>query len=291
MILAAPTLVMLLALLVGQQPAHDRAYWTSIKSHNFEVPAGASAPALAGELSGLLGSTDPELRDDLAYSILNAWIVEKKVLGPADMRTLLSQWTANLKRSIGETGDNTVLLRSFSVLSLSMIAERNGTDPFLTPTEHAALLDTALAYLANERDLRGFDDRLGWIHSAAHTADLIKFLARSPDLAVAKQRAILDAFLNKMRDASVVFTFGEDERASRAISQLLIRSDFDLDGFKEWVTRMAAPLVPPVTAASLRSKQNRLNLLSKLGILLARQPTLPPLAAAARDTVIAAAKF
>ena len=38
----------------------------------------------------------------------------------------------------------------------------------------------ALAYLAAELDLRGIEPRVGWIHATAHTADLLKFLARNP---------------------------------------------------------------------------------------------------------------
>jgi hypothetical protein len=287
--------VLSLALLIAVPPAqaaHDRAYWQSIKAHDYAVPAGATAPALAAEVSGLLGSPDPELRDDLAYSILSAWIGQTKVLTPADIRPLITTWTTNLQQNVGASGDNSVLRRSFSALMLSTVALRDAAESFLTPEEHATLVDAALRYLAAERDLRGFDDQLGWIHSAAHTADLLRFLARSPRLTVPEQHAILDGIAAKMHDASVVFTFGEDERYARAVGQITIRADFDLDNFKRWVTRVAAPMAAGKTSvAALRSHQNATNLLSKLAVLLARQPTLPKPAEAARDAVLAAVKF
>lgn len=57
--------------------AHDREFWRSIVNHHYAVPEGQSVFPLLRELSGYLGSTDPEFRDGVAYSILAAWIVEK----------------------------------------------------------------------------------------------------------------------------------------------------------------------------------------------------------------------
>ena len=59
-------------------PGHDRSFWSGIAKNRFEVPAGESADALVLELSALLGSPDPQLRDDFAYSIAAAWIYRDK---------------------------------------------------------------------------------------------------------------------------------------------------------------------------------------------------------------------
>lgn len=290
---SALILAVILPAFAASAPAtHDRAYWRAIKAQKFDVPAGASAPDLAVELGALFGSPDPELRDELSYEILAAWILEKRVLSPKDLRPLMGAWIANLSEKIGETGHNSVLLRSFSALSLSTIAARDAAEPFLTAGEHAVLLDAALRYLESERDLRGFEDKVGWIHATAHTADLIKFLARSPHLTPAGQRRILDAITSRLGSASVVFACGEDERLARTIGSIIIRQDFDLDSFRAWVTSSAPkPMEGKQTVAGLRARQNSLNLLSKLAVLLTRQPTLPPAAEAARTAVLAAAKF
>src|SRR6476469_891387 len=66
--------VLLAGLATAQQQKHDREFWRGIAKHHYEVPSGESASALAGELSAMLASPDPELRDDLAYSILARWI-------------------------------------------------------------------------------------------------------------------------------------------------------------------------------------------------------------------------
>jgi hypothetical protein len=92
---------------------------------------------------------------------------------------------------IGSTGDESVLLRSFSALDLSMLAAHDLDKPFLEPAAFRELLAAALDYLAREKDVRGFVPGSGWHHSTAHTADLLKFLARSPRLTPEDQSRIL----------------------------------------------------------------------------------------------------
>ena len=52
--------------------AHDKTFWRGIAAQKFAMPAGESVSALVRELSGYLGSPDPELRDDISYTTLAA---------------------------------------------------------------------------------------------------------------------------------------------------------------------------------------------------------------------------
>lgn len=283
-------IVLILATPFQGAPAHDRAFWNAVAAEKFAVPAGNSAPALARELSARLADPDPAWRDEIAATVLTEWI-QKGTLTADELRPLMREWTANLRLGVGETNTNGVLRRSFSALMLAAVVARDNAAPFLTTEEFTTLNDAALAYLGAERDVRGFDDRLGWIHSAAHTADLLRAIGRSRCLPVAGQARLLDAIGRKLSDAPVVFNFGEDERFARATSMLLIRSDFALEGFLAWVKTISAPTTGAPTTANLRAAQNTKNMLAKLGVLLARQPTLPPAAATARDAVLAAVRF
>jgi len=68
-------LALIAALSLGSaQLTHGKSYWQAIAREKFELPAGEQAAPLADELIGNLGSPDPELRDDLAVSILTSWI-------------------------------------------------------------------------------------------------------------------------------------------------------------------------------------------------------------------------
>jgi hypothetical protein len=177
--LAACPMVHAQAAASALRPAHNRQYFRAIAAHHFSVPADASAFALAQELTPWLASPDPELRDTLAYTILDVWI-RHAPLPDAQLLPLLPPLQHNLTAAIGESGTDSVFKRSFSALTLASFAERDLQQPFLSPAQYRDLLASALAYLRDERDTRGFDPTKGWIHSTAHTADLLAALARNP---------------------------------------------------------------------------------------------------------------
>ena len=261
-----PLIYLLSATPTPAQPVHPTAYWRDIVREKFAVPEGTSAARLAPELLANLGSADSELRDDLSLSILTAWIYQKKLLGPDDLRPMARVLEANLRAGIGETGSDAVLRRSFSALTLSLIAARDNETPFLSPVEYRELLDAALAYFHDEKDTRGFDARTGWMHSAAHTSDLLKFLARNRLLTSADQARILSALTAKNRDAAAPFAQGEDERMARVAISIVRRADFDRDGFRAWLSTLqaAAKFPDPAAVEALRAQQNVRHLLTAL---------------------------
>jgi hypothetical protein len=277
------------ALAAGDPAGHDRSFWRAIAKDRFEVPAGESADALVVELSGLLGSPDPELRDDFAYSIPAAWIYRDRRVSEKVLHDLLKTWSANLQTGLGGTGSDTLFLRAFSVLDLSILAALDNQHPFLDDAEYAGLLSASLAYLAGEKDLRAFDPRQGWMHATAHTADLLKFLGRSPRLRPADQGRILEAVAAKLRGAGATFAYGENERLAAAVQSLVLRKDFDPAAFSRFLAAVAepaehlwdqGPLVDPVRFAAT---QNAKDLLRSLYVALARSPAAPE---AARSEIL-----
>jgi len=250
----------------AQGPVHDKPFWQAIARAKFEVPAGESAPRLAGELAGLLGSPDPELRDDLAATILTSWIYDKKFLNPDDLRPLVGGLRHNLRDRIETPDTDAALGRSFSALILSIVAARDNATPFMNEAEYSGLLESALTYFHDERDTRGYDAQRGWIHSAAHTADLLKFLARNPQLPQAAQARILTALLAKNREAGAAFSQGEDERMARVAISIVRRDDLDRGAFTAWLAAAqdTASFPKSPTVDLLRAHQNVRHLLSSL---------------------------
>jgi len=275
-----------------QGPTHDRAFWREIAAHDNALPASAQIEPLVHELSSYLASPDPELRDEFGYSILTAWIFEKKLVAPDLLRGLINEWTTNLRKDIGSTDTDAVFHRSFSALMLSVAVARDNAAPYLESPEVHALLTAATTYLHDERDIRGYDPQHGWMHSAAHTADLLKFLARSRFLAVTEQPFVLDAISAKLRDTPDVFTHGEDERFARAILSIVNRQDFDPTAFTTWLTRTTPARPKPALPepAVLNARQNTINLFAKLEVLLTLQDAPTPAATTARDALRAVLK-
>src|ERR1700681_4108175 len=83
---------------------HDREFWRATPKTRFVVPEGQAVYPLLHELSGYLGSKDPELRDDLAYTIIAVWIHRQKEISAGELNSLADEWRASLGVGIGEAG-------------------------------------------------------------------------------------------------------------------------------------------------------------------------------------------
>jgi hypothetical protein len=58
-----------------QESHHDHQFWREVVRARFTVTPQQPILPLTEELSGYLGSPDHELRDELAYTILDVWII------------------------------------------------------------------------------------------------------------------------------------------------------------------------------------------------------------------------
>ena len=271
---ALACLAMVLTLLLAQravaaeQPSHDRAYWLELRARQFEVPQSKPILPLALEATRLLGSTDPQLRDAVAYEALEMWIYRNPRLSPSELDTVREALSANARRGLGKTGGDDLYLRSFSVLVLSVVAAADLKQSFLDQSQFDALVDLALDALAQERDLRGYTDK-GWAHATAHCADLLKFLSRSPKLQAAQQARIVAGIAERLRSAGLVFVWGEDARLAAALTSVARRADADPAPFESWFGRLTqehqavwnSPLDPPKYVA-VRAQLNALSELS-----------------------------
>jgi hypothetical protein len=266
--------------------SHSVDFWRALVKADYTPPPGVTVDVLTPELSELLGSPDPELRDEIAYSTLTAWIYQKRLLEPDAIKPLQAAWVANLKVGVGSQGTDAVLRRSFSALMLSVVAARDNAAPFLDESSFRDLLSAALTYLEAEKDVRGYDAKKGWMHSAAHTADLLKFLARSRFLTAPDQGAILKAIAAKLTTTPSVFTHGEDERFARAILSVVNRPDVDFSGFESWVASSRPPRMESrPTTEQLAAAQNIKNLLAKLLVLVDETPQSATALARARSAI------
>jgi hypothetical protein len=215
----------------------DKTFWQGIIDDNGDIPNGRALPDLTQALDSYLGLPDGELRDEIAYRLLTQWIMAGKYT-PADLRRLMARWQDNLTAGIGETETDSVFLRSFSVLMLSVVVYHDNNHPFLTRNEVRQLLDKGLAYFAAEQDLRGYIIGKGWAHSSAHCADLLKFLARSRHVDGADLRRILEGIVGKLLAPIVhMYSYDEDERMALAAVDVCKRGLLTSDDWRAWLTR------------------------------------------------------
>src|SRR5262249_43914542 len=136
------------------QPVHDRAFWVSLHAAGFSLPPSESALPLALEAAALLGSTDPQLRDGIAYEAIETWVYRDQRLNPAELNELRATLAANARRGLGEAMADGLFLRSFSILALAVLAAEDLKRPFLDSQQFDGLVELAIEELGHERDLR-----------------------------------------------------------------------------------------------------------------------------------------
>jgi hypothetical protein len=271
-----------------------RSDWIALAKSGFVVPNGRTAADMLTEMNQLLGSNDPVLRDAVAFSAAERWILRDRRLSPPELRALLRLWITNLDDGLGGATDDRVFKRSFSALSLSLIAAADLSAPFLEPAEAQAFFDRMLDYFQRERDLRGFDPVHGWMHTVAHTSDALKFLARNPKLAAGSDARLLAAVRAKIDSHEAVFTWGENDRMALALQSALRRPDADAAALSAWTETWVAahkelwaggPQVDPRRFARV---ENAAQVMRSLCAALAMEAAPTPSGEAARTTLLAA---
>src|SRR5258707_4143774 len=133
----------------------DKEFWVSIVKNEYKIPEGHTLEALTQTLFSHLGSTDPELRDDIAYGIYANWL-KREMFTKDEVRMHADEILSNLDKGIGETKSDTIFLRTFSVLVLAEIVHNDNKKPLLEKEDIQYILEKGLSYLEAEKDPRGF---------------------------------------------------------------------------------------------------------------------------------------
>ncbi|SKC19711.1 Protein of unknown function [Lysinibacillus sp. AC-3] len=160
-----------------------------------------------------IGSLDSELRDNLIYGSFYELIREKNLLEHSLLTELLEECLNNLLcKGIEEGESDLVFTRTFTSLLIALILFRDNADDFLSQQKIADCKDKVLAYLAVEKDARGYVPEKGWAHSVAHMADAIDELVKNPKLDKAFYSQIVNALWNAILQENYAFIHNEDER-------------------------------------------------------------------------------
>jgi len=220
----------------------ESAFWDRVVAEGHKVPADRPLADLTAELTTMLGSADPYLRDGIAYPTLATWVSE----GVYDdlLQGLGDGMTAGLAVGIGEQGTDTVFRRSFSALVLTGCIERASalaSGRAGVPDETVLRWgDRVAGWLVRERDLRGFVPGKGWAHAVAHGADALGALADSAVMGRMELTVLLDVVADRLiAPTTARLVHGEDDRLAFATMKILRRDVVALDVLEPWVARLA----------------------------------------------------
>ncbi|MBI5353385.1 MAG: DUF2785 domain-containing protein [Chloroflexi bacterium] len=212
----------------------EKEFWTDIYNNKYEIPEGHALTELTHEIFSYLGSTDPELRDDIGYTVFANWLKQERYSAD-EIRGFIKELLANLEIGIGETESDSVFLRTFSILFLAEIIHNDNKKPFLDKTDITTVLKKALWYASSEKDPRGYVPIKGWAHALAHTADLMLVLGKNRNIEEKDLLKILNAISEKIvRSTNYIYIHGEDERLAGAVIAALRRDLIPIEKVITW---------------------------------------------------------
>ena len=219
----------------------DKDFWASITKSDYAIPDGHTLDNLTEILFSYLGSTDPELRDNIAYDVYSNWLEQDRYSREV-IRTHVDQLSSNLEKGIGESASDTVFLRAFSVLLLAEIVHNDNKKPLLEPAQTKTILEKGTWYLGAEKDPRGHIPIKGWAHALAHTADLMLVLARNRHIDAGDLWSILSTISNQIiHSIHHVYIHGEDERLANAVIEVMRRDVVSLNQLEAWAVTLSHP--------------------------------------------------
>jgi hypothetical protein len=215
-------------------------YWNQVQAAGFEVPSDRPLDDLTAELTIMLGSTRPEVRDGTAYPALATWI-DRGVYDDL-LAGLGDGMVAGLSVGLGEDGTDTVFRRSFSVLILGACIERDNEQHLLPGGKILEWGDRLATWFLAERDTRGYVPEKGWAHTIAHGADALGALGESPHIAGAEHAVLLDVIAERLLEqpADAPLAAGEPDRIAAAVMQILRRNTLGTDVLEPWIHRLGA---------------------------------------------------
>ena len=223
----------------GYCPSHVETldYWQGIKAQATSLDGNQYALSLAD----CLASPDPVLRDQIAYEVLTYWL-RKNMLSASTSMALTDKLLPWLTMNNDQAASDSALNRAFSALILSELVradDRTGSAPKL---DIKLLTNRATTMFINERDYRGLDPELGWIHTIAHGGDLLWRLSMHSQVTDAEQRSILVALNSQLtRDDTPAFTFNESDRLARVVVAIVNSRQLPAAELTEWIDSVAAP--------------------------------------------------
>jgi hypothetical protein len=221
----------------------------SLAAKQWQIDDDAARDRLATDLVDCLSSTDPMLRDEIAFGGLQAWLCAG-ALTPARRREIGTALMAALRQP-----DADGFGAPFAALALSEVVRADRLRPLWTAAERQGVLDTATAWMKSVRDHRGFEPGAGWRHAVAHGADLLMQLALNPSLDKAQLDAILAAVASQMMPGSGhSYVHGEGERLARPLLFVARRGLHSEAEWTAWFARAtAAAALPPGVPPQMES--------------------------------------
>lgn len=185
-----------------------------------------------------IGHSNPVIRDEIIYECLAH---STDYLRSDEIKKLVKIYLSEdyLFYDIGNQFPHSVLKRTFTLLQLAVILYLHNEKSVLNTSIVQDIAEAMVRYLKEEKILKGYDEVVGWMHSVAHSADVLGRLFQSKDLTKETQEELLDMLVYKFQQNHYVFIDGEEERIVGAILKGLKSGSLSSDLVEEFALKLA----------------------------------------------------
>lgn len=250
-----------------------KARLAAFKGGGYSELATTELDPLVDAMLSHIGSTDSELRDDLIYETFAEIVLRRET----DMALVLRVFDACLDKiadGIDADDPDRVFRRSFSMLVVALVLERNSEGSFLDALRIREAFGRICDAYRREKNLVGYYPDKGWAHTVAHTADVFALIVRSEALRDDDRSRVLDLVRDKFLQPLYRFTDGEDERTARVVEAILGERPSMRGRVMEWVDALAGNRLPATMPAMFVVKGNVRNLLRSIYFICDRDEEL-----------------
>ena len=212
-----------------------------------------------------IGDLDSNVRDKLIYVNLAHLFYD----GHFDKNQLLHffELLSSEKYLLYDLENNiehSELTRSFTVLQLVYLIYLHNKDPYLTNKQYMDFYVKFIQYFKKETILKGYDPQVGWMHTIAHSADLIAQIVKSEEMNKKTLEEVMNAILSKFAISTYTYVSDEDERMVTAIVNAIERNILDEEFISKWIESFGLLPKPKSYPEFYHFKNNVKNLLRSL---------------------------
>lgn len=197
---------------------------------------GINIEHLIDEILPEIGNLDSHIRDDLIYPNLFHLFYDDHLSNEAlenYTRLLISE--DYLLFDMDNLVDYSVLKRTFSLLQLVVMVYLYNKRSIFSKELLLDIYDKLIYYSENEKILTGYDEKVGWVDSVPHSADVFAQLIDSKDLNIDQLENIFNVLKDKFLITHFHYTSNEDERVVNVLEKGLKREEITQEFLFNWV--------------------------------------------------------
>lgn len=250
-----------------------------IRVRDFQIEPDGDVGEYIAAMTQWIGSPDPHLRDELIYSTFVRWIYQDGLLTGQQMLALLDTMLddRHMFFHIGETKNDSVFTRAFSVLALPLLLNAHRRMPYLIPQNITTVKKELIRFLDEEQDRRGFVEGKGWAHAIAHAADALDELVLCKEMTSSDLLDIVNVVSRVVCDSHQVFTHGEEERLGTVLLSIIGQHAVPDEDICQWIAEFTeAVLAVQQQPAKMYIRTNARNFLQSLYFRLSWEGLLQP---------------